>query len=108
MRYWDNENREVETIGLVTYVRTDDYDGAYRVRDEDGIAYWVFGWQVERTEDTDWDGLMVRTGALVVVAVGDDRPEIVDVEDVEEIDRSDYCGECGAIGCQHDGLERVE
>ena len=107
MRYWDNENREVLSIGMADYVRADDegYVGAYRLRGSAGVAWRVFGWQVERTEDTDWDGIMVRTGALVVVMVGDDRPEIVDVEDVVGIEESEYCRECGQMGCAHGVVE---
>lgn len=79
---------------------------AYTVRGYRGIAFYVIGWEVEPTEDTEWDGLEARTGRVVVVMVGDDRREAVDLEDLEALPRRDYCGVCGQIGCAHDGLDR--
>ena len=108
MRTCDSEGREVAIIGQASYVDADSdgYDGAYRVEGSAGVAWRVFGWEVEPTEDTEWDGLMVRTGRLVAVMIGDDRPEIVDTDEVEPIDREAYCGVCGQVGCCHDGLDR--
>lgn len=47
-----------------------------------------------------------RTGALVVVMVGDDKRHIVDESDLTELTELDYCHECGQMGCTHDGLDR--
>ena len=105
----DCEGRQVCPVGNShQYVDADaeGYDGAYRVKDEPGISWRVFGWEMEPTEDTDWDGVFVRTGALVLVMIGDDRPFTYDPDDIEPLDRESYCGVCGQIGCTHDGLER--
>ncbi len=106
----DYDGRTVAGIGRVCYVDADPegFDGAYRVIGDDGIAWRVFGWEVEPTEDTEWDGIMVRTGNLVCVMIGDDHPHLFHPSEIEEIDRLEYCGECGQMGCCHDGLERVE
>jgi hypothetical protein len=110
MKAYDSEtNRRVQTIGRQSYVDADPdgWDGAYTVADEPGIAWRVFGWEVEYTEDTEWDGIMLRTGRLVCVMVGDDRPYLYDPDELTPLDRVDYCGECGQVGCGHDGLDRA-
>ena len=106
MQYWDNHGIEIAEIGRVHYANADGFDGAYRVRGCAGVAWRVFGWEVESTEDTEWDGILVRTGALVCVMIGDDRPEIVEPDELVSIDREEFCGECGQIGCCHDALDR--
>lgn len=47
-----------------------------------------------------------RTGRLVCVMVGDDRPFLYAPADLTEIGELEYCAECGQIGCRHDGRER--
>ena len=81
---------------------------AYTVRGYRGIAHRVLGWEVEADEDTEWSGYYNRTGRVVTVMIGDDRPECCDPEDVEPIAREDYCGICGQMGCTHDGYDREE
>ena len=71
-----------------------------------GIAWYVRGWEVEPDEDTEWTGIMERTGRLIMTMVGDDARFSVDPDDVAPLDREDYCGECGQVGCRHDGLDR--
>lgn len=63
------------------YERDDDrfpYGTAYRVRGFDGVACAVLGWETEPDEDTEWSGYEVRTGAVVVVMIGDDHKYTVD------------------------------
>lgn len=81
---------------------------AYSVKDHGGIAFRVCGWETEPDEDTEWSGMENRTGAVVVVMIGDDHRWIVDPDDVTPLEREAYCGECGQIGCGHDGLDRSE
>jgi hypothetical protein len=38
-----------------------------------GIAWRVFGWEVEPDEDTEWSGYYNRTGKVVACMIGDDR-----------------------------------
>lgn len=71
-----------------------------------GIAFRVFGWETEPTEDTEWDGIEQRTGQVVVVMIGDDARHLCDPDDLEPIERESYCGVCGQVGCSHDGLTR--
>jgi hypothetical protein len=71
-----------------------------------GIAFRVYGWEVEPDEDTDWSGYYARTGRLVVVMVGDDTPHRADPEDVAPLDDDDFCHVCGQVGCTHHGRSR--
>lgn len=79
---------------------------AYRVAGHDGVAWRVRGWETEPDEDTEWSGIENRTGRVVCVMVGDDRPFTFDPKDVTPLAREDYCGVCGQIGCAHDGYDR--
>jgi hypothetical protein len=81
---------------------------AYTVKGYRGIAWYVLGWEIEPTEDTEWDGIEERTGKIVAVMVGDDRRFVFDADEITALPREDYCGECGQIGCTHDGLDRSE
>ncbi len=85
-------------------------DSAYSVESYPGIAWRVFGWEIERGKWADDDGeemdIERRTGKLICVMIGDDRRFSFDPEDIKEIKREEYCGVCGQIGCSHDGLER--
>ncbi len=86
-------------------------DSAYSVCSYPGIAWRVFGWEIEEKEVWDKDLEQdifeeQRTGKLVCVMIGDDRRFTFHPEDVKEIKREQYCGVCGQIGCNHDGLER--
>ena len=40
-----------------------------------------------------------RTGSLVCVMIGDDRPFTYEPEDLTAIDDNEYCAGCGQIGC---------
>ena len=44
-----------------------------------------------------------RTGMLLAVMVGDDRPERVDPDDLVPLADEEYCAECGQVGCCADG-----
>ena len=79
---------------------------AYTVRGWKGVAFRVYGWETQPTEDTEWDGIEERTGQVVAVMLGDDVRHIVDPEDVTPLSDLEYCTECGQIGCAHDGRER--
>lgn len=80
---------------------------AYSVRQYRGVAFYVFGWELEPDEDTEWSGVEVRTGRVVARMVGDDRDFSLDPDDVTPLEREAYCGACGQVGCTHDGLERA-
>jgi hypothetical protein len=90
---------------------------AYSVKRYQGVAFQVYGWQIERgtewvkLDDEDSEAYVEeeyerRTGMVVVVMIGDDTKHVVDPSDLTAIAREDYCGECGQVGCQHDGLDR--
>jgi hypothetical protein len=81
---------------------------AYRVDRWDGIAWYVYGWETEPDEDTEWSGYERRTGRVVAVMVGDDRRFSFDPSEVHPLEREAYCAICGQIGCGHDGLDRSE
>ena len=93
------------------YYETDDAAfpaEAYTVDGYRGIAWYVYGWELEPDEDTEWSGIQVRTGRVVCVMVGDDRKFRFDPSELAPLEREDYCGVCGQIGCRHDGLDRSE
>jgi hypothetical protein len=81
---------------------------AYTVEGYKGVAWRVYGWEIEPDEDTEWTGLEGRTGKIVCVMVGDDRRFVFDEYDVLPLADLDYCVECGQVGCTHDGRERAE
>lgn len=95
-------------LGWVHYEQDDAHFNAdaYSVDGYKGIAFYAYGWEVEHDEDTDWSGVMERTGKVVVCMVGDDRAYVVDERDITALKREEYCGVCGQVGCSHDGLER--
>jgi hypothetical protein len=79
---------------------------AYCAQDWRGVAWRVYGWEVQPDEDSEWTGIEERTGRVVAVMIGDDRRFTFDPEELEPLDDLDYCAECGQIGCCHDGRER--
>lgn len=81
---------------------------AYTAFPDDGVAWYVLGWETEPDEDTEWSGYEVRTGRVVARMVGDDRDFTFDPEDLSPLEREAYCGVCGQVGCGHDGLDRSE
>ena len=87
--------------GRITYESDDKAfpASAYTVDGYNGIAWRVCGWQVQPDEDTEWSGIMERTGAVVCIMVGDDRKWTFDPSEVHAIEESKYCHECGQIGC---------
>ena len=109
MKTWCDD-KEIFRRGRVGYVIDDQAfpADAYTTRDYPGIAWRVFGWETEPDEETEWTGLEQKTGKIVCVMVGDDRPFLYDPEDVTPLEREEYCGVCGQIGCGHDGLDRSE
>lgn len=80
---------------------------AYRVDGYRGIAWRVWGWQIEVTV-TDDDEQTERTGKLHCTMIGDDRSFYFDPEDVHQLGETEYCESCGQIGCSHDGRDRSE
>lgn len=72
---------------------------AYKVHGYSGVAFSVYGWETQPTEETEWTGQEERTGKVVAVMVGDDRYFYVDPEDLTAVKDSEYCGGCGQIGC---------
>lgn len=68
-----------------------------------GVAWYLHEIESEPDEDTEWTGLEVPTGRVVLVMVGDDRSHSVDPDDVSVIGEDDYCHECGQVGCRGDG-----
>lgn len=81
-------------------------DARWQHSQYDGVAWRVYGWHVEPDEDTEWTGIMVRTGQVVAVMVGDDRRFVEDAAYFMRLDDLDYCAVCGQVGCTHDGRER--
>lgn len=78
----------------------------YRERGGLAIAWRVFGWEIQPEEETEGAGSKQRTGRVVAVMVGDDRPFLFDPEDLEALPEGTWCVECGQIGCTVDGRER--
>jgi len=76
---------------------------AYTVRGYSGVAWRVYGWEVVRTEDTEWDGVEERTGRVLCVMVGDDRRFTFELDELTPLDEQDYCASCGQVGCMQDG-----
>lgn len=97
------------TVHNSTLYEVDDaqFDAAaYSVSDYAGIAWRVYGWEMQPDVDTEWTGIDVRTGRVIAVMIGDDRKFAVDPDDLTAIPRESFCGVCGQIGCSHDGLDR--
>lgn len=95
---------------------------AYRVKRYDGIAWRVYGWQLEHVQPepywdedlqewmgSEWDEPEERrTGLVVCVMVGDDRKFNFDPSELTPLDDLEYCGVCGQVGCSHDGRDRSD
>lgn len=75
---------------------------AYRWTEAPGYAVRVLGWETEPDPDTVWSGYLVRTGRVLVYAIGDDVRFGVDWADLQPLTRDAFCAECGALGCRHD------
>lgn len=73
---------------------------AYQVNSYRGVAWHVLGWEVEPDEDTEWSGIMQRTGKVVAVMVGDDRKHTFEPDELTPLGDEDYCPSCGQTGCQ--------
>lgn len=69
------------------------------VQDYAGVAFRVNGPEMVDDEDTEWTGLQVETGRIVVHMVGDDRKFYYDPDDLIALDEEDFCGGCGQMGC---------
>lgn len=80
---------------------------AYTAKGYRGIAWRVYGWETQPTEDTEWTGMEERTGKVVAVMVGDDRRFTFDPSELAPLGDLDYCASCGQIGCGHDGRDRT-
>lgn len=72
---------------------------AYTVSEYRGIAWSVYGLELEPDEDTHWSGCMNRTGKILARMIGDDRFFTFDPDEVTPIQEDEYCAECGQVGC---------
>lgn len=79
---------------------------AYAVKGYRGVAWRVYGWEMQPDEDTEWSGYEERTGKVVAVMVGDDRRFTFDPDELTPLADLDYCAVCGQVGCAHDGRDR--
>jgi len=82
------------------------YPGAYKVRGQAGVAWRVFGREIETFDNGEGFPDWRETERLVCVMVGDDHREAFEPDDVTPLDEDAYCHECGQVGCTHDGRER--
>ena len=93
-----------------THYETDDAAfpaDAYTANGYRGVAWHIMGWETQPDEDTEWTGLEKRTGRVVAIMVGDDRPFTFEPDELTALAREEYCGGCGQVGCGHDGLDRT-
>jgi len=77
------------------------FDGAFTVDGYKGVAWYVWGWEIEPDQDTEWSGLYNHTGNVVATMVGDDRHFVFDIGEIHKLDESEYCHSCGQTGCKH-------
>ena len=85
---------------------TFDFDATYTVDGYRGVAFRATGFEEVAYEDTEWTGMLVKTGKVVAHMVGDDRDFTFDVDEMTALDELDYCAECGQVGCTADGRDR--
>jgi hypothetical protein len=79
---------------------TFDFDAAYTADGYSaGIAWRVYAWEEEADEDTEWTGMLVRTGRVLAHMVGDDRTFSFEPDELTVIAEDDYCSCCGQVGC---------
>ena len=72
---------------------------------KDGVYWSVDGWETEPDEDTEWTGILTRTGLVVIHMVGDDHQMAVERADLGEPVADDAivcshgtdCGWCGYL-----------
>ena len=64
-----------------------------------GIAWRVYAYETEPTEETIWSGYEEHTGRVLAHMVGDDRTYAFDPEDLAPLNDHDYCSCCGQVGC---------
>jgi hypothetical protein len=76
---------------------------AYAERGRPGVAWWVYGIECVPNEDTEWSGMVERTGRVVAVMVGDDAPHTFAPDELVPLAEDAYCHVCGQVGCKHDG-----
>ena len=77
-----------------------DMSARYTVDGYEGIAFYLRGYKVTWTEESEWTGEPdVDTDYVRAVMVGDDREYIVDVADLTLLAETDYCHSCGQVGC---------
>lgn len=87
-------------MARINYEKAPEFDApAYRVKGAGAVAWWVYGWETQPNEETEWSGFEERTGNVVCCMVGDDRRVALDPDDLIPLDEGDYCGGCGQIGC---------
>lgn len=76
-----------------------DFERAYRVTGEPGIAWRAYAYEAEPDHETEWTGYAVPTGRVLAHMIGDDSPRGFEPEALAAIADEDYCGGCGQIGC---------
>lgn len=69
----------------------------YKVDGYDGVAFSYDGDETKPDADTEWSGIEVPTGRVLMVMVGDDHRFSIDPADVTPIGEDDYCPGCGQI-----------
>ena len=109
MTTWTEDNVQIGSWRGVDYAEDEARwpdDARYRLKGFDGVAWFTLGWEVEPDEDTEWTGIVHRTGRVLAVMVGDDRVESFDPDELVLIGELEYCAVCGQIGCCHDGRIR--
>jgi len=74
-------------------------DQIYTVANYPGVAFHYEGQEEKDDEDTEWSGIKVETGNVLMRMVGDDRLHVVDPVEVTPLDEDTYCPACGQIGC---------
>lgn len=70
---------------------------AYTADGFDGIAWHYIEDETKPDADTEWTGIEVPTGNVVMVMVGDDTRFTFDPMDITPIGEDDYCPGCGQI-----------
>lgn len=65
-----------------------------------GIAWRAYKWEELPDADTEWTGILVKTGKVVAHMVGDDENFSFEPTELIVIQDGDYCPECGQVGCK--------
>ena len=74
-----------------------DADTRYKVEGFGGVAFFYDRDETKPDADTEWSGIEVPTGRVLMVMVGDDYRHAIDPADATPIGEDDYCPGCGQI-----------